>query len=148
MRYPLQWQEFEDNVRFVSDNANFLQFNLVASNLTSHKLFETCDWMVKYSNNINISILSQPEHFSERAVPHADRNVYLDNISKLKKFPVGVHYALSFRNKIAYLIDKYNDNEYDEKLHRELQKEITEQDSHRSLKLKDVDSFLQGWIYK
>lgn len=148
VRYPLGWQEFEDNVKFVSDHANFLQFNLVASNLTSHKLFETCTWMLKYSKNIDISILNKPRHFTERAVPYAERNVYIDNISKLRKFPVGVHYALNFRKKISYLIDKYNDNPYDEELHRSLQYEIAEQDSHRSLKLQDVDSFLQGWIYR
>ncbi len=148
VRYPLKWQEFEDNVKFVSNNANFFQFNLVASNLTSHRLFETCSWMVKYSKNINITILSRPEHFGERAVPYVNRNVYIDNISKLKKFPVGVHYAFNFRNKISYLINKYNDSEYDEKLHRALRQEITEQDSHRSLKLQNVDPFLQGWIYR
>ena len=148
VRYPLRWQEFEDNVKFVSEHADFLQFNLVASNLTSHRLFETSDWMVQYSKNINISILSRPALFSERAVPHADRNVYIDNISKLRNFPVGVHYALNFRKKISYLIDKYNDSAYDEQLHRQLQQEITEQDGHRSLKLLDVDPFLQAWIYR
>ena len=45
MRYPLGWEEFEENVKFVSENANFLQFNLVASNLTVHKLYETCKEM-------------------------------------------------------------------------------------------------------
>ena len=146
VRYPLQWQEFEDNVKFVSENANFLQFNLVASNLTSHKLHETCNWMIKYSNNINISILTRPEHFSERAVPYADRNFYIDNITKLQRFPVGVHYALNFRKKIQYLLDKYNDSVYDEALHRALKNDIIEQDSHRSLQLQDVDPFLYGWI--
>jgi organic radical activating enzyme len=148
VRYPLQWQEFEDNVKFVSENANFLQFNLVASNLTSHKLYETCNWMIKYSNNINISILTRPDHFSEHAVPFADRNAYIDNITKLKNFPVSVHYAMSFRNKIQYLLDKYNEGAYDEQLHRSLQHEIAEQDRHRSLQLQDVDPFLYGWIYR
>ena len=148
VRYPLVWQEFEDNVKFVSENANFLQFTLVASNLTSHKLFETCEWMKKYSNNINLAILTGPNFFTERAIPHAIRDVYIDNISKLQNFPVSVHYAINFRNKIKYLLDKYNNSVYDESLHRSLQHEIAEQDSHRSLQIKDVDPFLYDWIYR
>ena len=80
MRYPLVWDEFEDNVRFVSENANFLQFNLVASNLTSHKLYETCTWMKQFSNAINISILSDPRSMTERAVPLEHRKIYIENI--------------------------------------------------------------------
>lgn len=148
VRYPLQWKQFEDNVKFASEEANFFQFNLVASNLTSHRLFETCSWMQKYSKNINISILDNPSCFSEKAVPHADRNPYIENIKKLQKFPVSVHYALNFRNKIQYLLDKYHDAVYDESLHRTLRQEITEQDSHRTIRLQAVDPFLRDWIYR
>jgi len=148
VRYPLGWNEFEDNVRFVSEHANFLQFNLVASNLTTHKLYETCAWMKQYSNNINIIILDGPESMSELAVPHADRGVYIDSIAKLEKFPVSVYYATNFRSKIQYLLTKYHDAVYDESLHKTLQREISEQDSHRSLQLQDVDTFLYGWIYR
>ena len=148
VRYPLRWKEFEENVKFVSENANFLQFNLVASNLTAHKIFETCTWMKKFSNSINIIILEEPDLFSERAVPYADRDVYIENIEKLQKFPVSVHYALSFRNKIQYLLKRYHNSVYDEGLHKSLQAEIIEQDSHRSLGLQDVDPFLYSWIYR
>jgi organic radical activating enzyme len=146
-RYPLGWGQFEENVKFVSKHANFLQFNLVAYNLTSHKLYETCEWMRKYSNNINLIILDNPNHFTERAVPHADRNVYMDNINRLKNFPVSVHYAMNFRKKIQYLLKKYNDSVYDEELHYSLRQEINEQDSHRSLKLNEVDPFLSAWVH-
>jgi len=148
MRYPLGWKQFEDNVRFASENANFLQFNLVASNLTSHKLFETCSWMNNFANNINISILTNPACFSEKAVPLDVRNVYLQNIAKLEKFPASVYYAMNFRKKIQYLLSKYQDTQYDESLHIKLQAEIKEQDSHRSLQLPDVDPFLQDWIFR
>jgi organic radical activating enzyme len=148
VRYPLQWKEFEENVKFVKEHANFLQFNLVASNITSHKLFETCSWMGTYSKNINLSILENPACFSEKAVPHDIRNSYLENISKLEKFPISVYYALNFRRKIAYLLKKYSDSVYDESLHKELQSEIREQDSHRLLQLPEADPFLQGWIYR
>ena len=147
VRYPLVWDEFEENVRFVSENANFLQFNLVASNLTSHKLYETCTWMKQFSNNINISILTDPESMTERAVPLERRKIYIENIKKLSKFPVSVHYAMNFRKKIQYLLKKYSQVEYDEGLHTQLATEITEQDSHRTLQLKDVDPFLNGWIH-
>jgi len=147
VRYPLEWYEFEKNVDWVSKNANFLQFNLVASNLTTHRLFETCSWMKKYSKNINLSILTDPVCFSECAVPLEIRNEYIDNVTKLLRFPVSVHYALNFRSKIQYLIKKYSESTYEKYLHEKLRFEVTEQDSHRSVKLRDVDSFLYGWIY-
>jgi len=147
VRYPLGWEDFEKNVKFVSENANFLQFNIVASNLTSHQLYETCTWMKQYSRNINISILTSPRSMSERAVPLEHRKKYIENIEKLSKFPVSVHYAMNFRNKIQYLLKKYREEFYDETLHKELINELTEQDSHRTLKLHDVDSFLYRWIY-
>lgn len=147
VRYPLAWSEFEKNVDWVSKNANFLQFNLVASNLTTHHLYETCSWMEQYSKNINFSILTSPKCFSEHAVPMKHRDVYIDNVSKLLKFPVSVHYALNFRSKIQDLIKKYSESTFDEGLNEKLRSEITEQDSHRRLKLRDVDSFLYGWIY-
>jgi len=147
VRYPLGWSEFENNVDWVSKNANFLQFNLVASNLTTHRLSETCSWMKKYSKNINLSILTSPNCFSEHAVPMQSRDVYIDNVTKLLKFPVSVHYALNFRSKIQYLIKKYSESAYKESLHEKCRAEITEQDSHRTLKLRDVDSFLYEWVY-
>lgn len=147
VRYPLGWSEFESNVDWVSKNANFLQFNLVASNLTTHRLFETCMWMKKYSKNINLSILATPKYFSEYAVPLDRRNSYIDNITKLLNFPVSVHYALNFRSKVQYLIKKYSESAYMESLHEECRSEITEQDRHRTLTLRDVDSFLYGWVY-
>ena len=146
MRYPLGWSEFCENVKFVSENANFLQFNLVASNLTVHKLYETCTWMKQYSNHINLSILNSPKVFSEAAVPNIERDVYISSAKKLSKFPVSIYYAARFRNEINYIIKKYSETKYDQGLHHHLADEIAEQDSHRTLKLPDVDAFLHGWI--
>ena len=84
---------------------------------------------------------------TERAVPLERRKIYIENIKKLSKFPVSVYYAMNFRNKIQYLIRKYSESVYDQALHQELIKELTEQDSHRTLKLQDVDGFLYDWIY-
>ena len=148
VRYPLEWNEFEENVKFVSENANFLQFNLVASNLTSHKLYETCTWMKQYSKHINISILSTPVVFSEYSVPLEYRETYINNIKKLLKFPVSVYYASQFRSEINYLINKYSTAKYVKSLHNKLKDEITEQDSHRHLKLIDVDPFLHSWVFQ
>ena len=147
VRYPLGWTEFEENVKFVSENANFLQFNLVAGNLTVHKLYETCTWMKQYSKHINLSILHSPKIFSEEAVPMEHRDVYIDNVKKLLKFPVSVYYAARFRNEVNYLIKKYSEAEYSKSLHSKLRDEISQQDSHRSLPLVEVDSFLHSWIY-
>ena len=85
---------------------------------------------------------------SERSVPIEQRQVYIDNIQKISKFPVSVHYAMNFRNKVKYLIKKYAESPYDNILHQTLTKEINEQDSHRTLKLQDVDAFLYGWIHR
>ena len=148
MRYPLGWEEFVENIKFVSKNANFLQFNLVASNLTVHKLHETVSWMKQYSNHINLSILRKPKVFSESAVPHTQRHVYIESAKKLLKFPVSVYYAARFRNEINLIIKKYSESPYDPDLHKHCREEITEQDSHRTLKLQDVDDFLYDWIYR
>jgi len=146
VRYPLEWKEFEMNVRYASENANFLQFNLVASNLTAHKLYETCEWMKQYSNNINISIIRDPEYFTESAIPHEYRNTYLESLKKLKTFPISVHYALNFRKKIQTLIKKYSETEYNNLLHQQLLTNIKTQDGNRRLQLEKVDSFLNNWI--
>ena len=84
---------------------------------------------------------------SEGAVPTEHRRTYIENIEKLSKFPISAHYAMNFRTKVQYLIKKYSQAEYDESLHKKLTDEITEQDSHRTLHLKDVDPFLNGWIH-
>lgn len=147
IRYPLGWQEFEDNVKFVSENANCLLFNLVASNLNVHKLFEICSWMQKYTFNINLSILRTPEIFSIAAIPPQVREVYLQEVKKLRKFKTSLITATQFKSNIEYMIDQYSTVEYDKTLHVDLKKEIVEQDSHRTLKLQDVDEFLYSWIY-
>lgn len=147
VRYPLSWREFEENVQWASENANFFQFNLVASNLTSHKLFETCTWMKKYSRNINLMILEQPDCFNEGAVPLNQRQVYMANIEKLMKFPVSVHYAGNFRSKVKHLLKKYNTTAFDEKQRVALKQELEVQDTRRTVQLKEVDQFLHDWIY-
>lgn len=147
VRYPLGWSEFQENVEFVSKNVNFLQFNLVASNLTVHRLYETCSWMKNYSKNINLSILSEPEIFSEKSVPISMRKLYIQSLEKIKKFPVNIHYVTQFKTELNYLLKKYSESAYDPVLHDQLRTEIQEQDSHRHLKLGDVDTFLHSWIY-
>ena len=96
----------------------------------------------------NLSILHRPKIFSEYAVPIEQRPVYVENLKKLLAFPVSVYYATRFRNEVKYLIKKYSTSVYVKALHSKLQEEISEQDSHRSLKLKEVDSFLYSWIYR
>ena len=147
VRYPLDWEQFEQNVKFASENANFFQFNLVASNLTTHKIDTTCNWMKIYSKNINLAILQTPKPFSEMSVPVVVRDVYLESLEKIQKFPVGLYHATQFRTQVKYLVKKYSDTKYSKDLHDQLKSEITEQDSHRRLKLRDIDGFLYNWIY-
>lgn len=148
VRYPLGWQEFEENVKYVSENANFLQFNLVANNLTSHKIDRTCGWMQQYSDNINLSVLYSPKVFSEVAIPPEVRRTYLDSIEKIQKFKVSIQYAGRFRSEANDLLKKYKNATYDKTVHEALRREIEEQDSHRTMQLKDVDPFLHSWIFK
>lgn len=146
VRYPLWFSEFEQNVKWVSENANYLQFHLVASNLTAHKLHETCTWMTQYSKNIQLSALDSPQIFSEYAVPSEHREIYVNEIKKLLKFPVSITSAVGFRSEIQHLIKRYSTAQYDRSLHKKLQAELLQQDSHRSLKLNEVDPFLSHWI--
>ena len=148
VRYPLGWEEFEENVEFVSKNANFLQFNIVASNLTVHKIHETCDWMSKYTKNIDISPLFHPKIFSEISVPMSSRQPYIDSLEKIKAFLPSIRYVTRFRSEVKAMIERYSRDNYDETAHRELLKEVKEQDSHRNVKLEDVDKFLHSWIYQ
>lgn len=148
VRYPLDWKVFEENVAFASENAPFFQFTLVACNLTIHKMHDTCTWMSKYSRNININMLVNPEQYSEKAIPMSIRSTYVDSLKSLLKFKVGVYYASRFRSAVFDLIKRYSTNPYEQEMHKKLLDDITEQDSHRTLRLQDVDDFLYSWIYK
>ena len=102
--------------------------------------------MKNYSNNIDITVLDKPTHFSEKAVPYNYRNIYLENLQKCLKFPINVFMASQYRTRIQYLIKKYKAENYDKALRMQLKAEIIEQDSHRSLQLAKVDPFLADWI--
>ena len=148
VRYPLGWDQFEENVKFASTHANFFTFNMVCSNLTVHKIFETCSWMKQYSKNISLEILDKPEIFSEASVPMHERQKYILELKKLRKFPIGMYSAGKFRSNINYLIQRYTKTKYNKQLHQKLKAEIAEQDSHRSINLKQTDAFLYNWIYE
>ena len=146
VRYPLEWTKFEKNVKFVSENANFVLFNLVPSNLTVHSIDKTVQWMNQYSNNISLSVV-EGALWEHRAVPTRYRSTYIESLRKLEKFAVGAWYAHQFRLNLRSLIKKYQKNDYDPALHLKLKNEIKEQDSHRTMKIKDVDRFLDSWIF-
>jgi hypothetical protein len=147
VRYPLEWKQFEENVKFVNEHANFTMFNLVPSNLTVHEIDKTVGWMSQYTNNISLTVVGG-DHWTHRAVPHQYRQKYIDSLEKLKKFPVGVWLAHTFRLNHDALIKKYQNNDYDIILHKKLKKEIEEQDSHRTKQLKQIDKFLYSWIFE
>lgn len=147
VRYPLQWKAFEQNVKFVREHANFFMFNLVASNLTVHELHKTVSWMNYYTNNISLHMVGG-DHWTHRAVPMPVRERYIDSIEKLEKFSVGVWFAHKFRLNLAALKKKYQTDNYDPILRQKLKDEIKEQDSHRNVQLKQVDSFLHSWIFE
>lgn len=148
VRYPIGWEEFEENVKFVSKNVNFLQFNLVASNLTVHRIDKTCEWMKQYSKHINLTALHRPKIFSEYSVPMSHRQRYIDALKNIEKFPVSIYFASSFRSQVKLLLKKYAESGYLKPLHNELRAEISEQDSHRSIDLHSVDRFLHEWVYE
>ena len=146
VRYPIDWKMFEENVQFVMDNVNHLQFGLVASNLTAHKIYETTKWMQKYSKKINVTIVNSPIYFTEKAVPMYKRKHYIDNLKKCLKLPMSVDMAVTYRKQIQHLIKNYTDDNYQASVHTQLKSEIIEQDSHRNLQLAEVDPFLADWI--
>ena len=112
------------------------------------KIFETCSWMKQYSKNISLEILDKPEIFSEASVPMHERQKYILELKKLRKFPIGMYSAGKFRSNINYLIQRYTKTKYNKQLHKTLKAEIAEQDSHRSINLKQTDAFLYNWIYE
>ena len=146
VRYPLVWKQFEENVKFVSERANFTMFNLVPSNLTVHSIDRTVTWMNQYSNNISLTVVGG-DHWEHRAVPMEYRSRYTESLKKLIKFPIGVWAAHKFRLNLDSLINKYESDNYNPELHLKLKNEIQEQDSHRTAQLKDVDPFLYSWIF-
>ena len=147
VRYPLEWSQFEENVKFVRDNANFTMFNLVASNLTVHSIDKAIKWMNQYSNHISLTVVDG-DIWQHSAVPLKFREVYVQSLEKIVNFPISNWSSHKFRLNCKSLIEKYRSKEYDINLHKKLQQEITEQDSHRKSKLKTVDSFLDSWIYE
>jgi len=147
VRYPLKWKQFEQNVKFVSERANFTMFNLVPSNLTVHEIDKTVSWMNVYTNNISLTVISG-DHWTHRAVPMQARQAYVHSLEKLKKYQVSEWLAHKFRLNLEALIRKYQMNNYDPFLHKKLKKEIKEQDSHRTMQLKQVDPFLYSWIFE
>jgi len=146
LRYPLDWAQFETNVRFVSENSNFTMFNLVPSNLSLHTIDRTVEWMSQYSNNISITTL-HGEIWEYCSVPLEFRKKYITSLEKLKKFPVSNWLAHKFRLNLNSLISKYSSNYYDQRMHTKLRQEIQEQDSRRTTQLREVDPFLYTWIF-
>jgi organic radical activating enzyme len=146
VRYPLEWKQFEENIKFVSENSNFIMFNLVPSNLTVHTIDKTVMWMSSYTNNISLSVV-EGDHWTHRAVPLEHRQVYINSLEKLKNFKISNWFAHKFRLNLDSLINKYSSDNYDPVLHTKLREEIAEQDSHRTTQLKDVDPFLHSWIF-
>ena len=146
VRYPLEWNQFEENVRFISERANFTMFNLVPSNLTVHSIDRTVEWMAKYTDNISLTVVGG-NHWEHRAVPLEHRSPYVESLKKLLKFPISNWLAHKFRLNLDSLINKYEFGDYEPSLHTKLHAEIAEQDSHRTTKLRDVDPFLYSWIF-
>lgn len=148
VRYPLEWKKFEQNVEWVSQNVNYLMFNLVASNITIHKIHETCGWMTRFTKAINLSILRGPEIFTIKAIPQHVRQTYISSVEQIRKHPINADFAARFRSEVKMILQHLNEDRHEPMLTKALKEELTEQDSHRHTKLADVDAFLHSWIYE
>lgn len=146
VRYPLEWNKFEENINFCRNNNISIMFNLVASNITVHDIKNTVEWMSQYTNSISLSPVIG-DIWTHAAVPIDQRQRYIDNLTKLKKFHVDNYHAHQFRLNVESLIKKYSEDNYNKNLHEMLKNEIKLQDMHRTLQLKDVDIFLNSWIF-
>ena len=146
VRYPLEWNKFEENIKFCQNNNISIMFNLVASNLTVHDIYRTIEWMNQYTNSISLSPVFG-DIWTHVAVPTNQRQRYIDNLIKLKKFQIENWHAHQFRLNVESLIKKYSEDNYDKNVHEMLKKAIKSQDMHRTLQLKDVDTFLNSWIF-
>jgi len=147
VRYPLQWKQFEENVKFVSEHANFTMFNLVPTNITVHEIDKTVEWMSQYTNNISLTVV-EGDIWTHKSVPKQYRKKYIASLKKLKKFSIGETLKDKFKLNLHALIKKYESNNYSQTLHKILIYKIKEQDSHRTVQLKQVDTFLYNRIFK
>jgi len=145
VRFPLNWQQFEENVKFCKDNSNHIMFNLVASNIVTHTIYKTVEWMSQYTKDINISHV-RGDMWTHITVPMSERQNYIDNLTLLKNYTIAPHRAGSFKLIIDSLIKKYSEDNYNKNTHKLLKLEIESQDFHRYKQLKDVDGFLNSWI--
>lgn len=146
VRYPLGWTQFEENVKFVSEHANFVKFHLVPSNLVLHKINETVEWMRQFTDVIHLNQIVGNE-WTHLPVPYSHRTTYLEALNKVTKIKISPWEASDFRTTIKSYVEKYKQDNYDPSIHRILAKEIAEQDSHRTTQLQDVDPFLYSWIF-
>ena len=146
VRYPLGWKQFQENVKFVSENANHMHFNLVPSNLVLHKINETTEWMQQFTKNIHLNQIVG-DIWTHLPVPYSHREPYLEALNKITKLKISPSYAPSFRTTVKSYIEKYKQKNHNVVLQETLAKEIAEQDSHRTAQLKDVDPFLYSWIF-
>jgi len=146
VRYPLEWNKFEENINFCRNNGISIMFNLVASNITVHDIKNTVEWMSQYTRSISLSPVVG-NIWTHAAVPMEQRQRYIDNLIKIKKFNIDNYKAHQFRLNVESLIKKYSEDNYDKNLHEMLKNEIKSQDMHRTLRLEDVDVFLNTWIF-
>lgn len=146
VRYPLDWKKFMENLDYVKNFANFFVFNVVLSNITTHKLDTTIKWMLGYTKNITLSYVIG-EKWNYKSVPLDVRSFYIKSLSNCIDAKVSPWTAYNFRSNTSSLCENFKKNNYDPKLHQSLKQEIIEQDLHRTTQLKDVDPFLHSWIF-
>ena len=147
MRFPLGWKNFEENVKFCVENANFVMFNLVATNLNTHKIHDTVMWMTNYSNAISV-LNVDGDIWTHKAVPHKFRSSYIKQLEKCLSIRMNNIFGLKFRKSIQSLLKKYSSHDHDETLLGDLRNELKQQDGKRGIEIEHVDSFISEWVNK
>lgn len=147
MRFPLVWKTFEENVRFCKENANFVMFNLVATNINTHRIHDTVEWMKKYSNAISI-LNVDGEIWTHKAVPHTHRHAYIQQLERCLNIKMNNVFGYKFKKSIQSLLHKYSSQDHDEVLQKALASELDTQDKKRGLSVGNVDPFLNEWVNK
>ena len=146
LRYPLDWNNFEKNVQFVTEHASYSSFHLVANCLNLHKIDSTTKWMNNYAD-VSIKLLTDPKYFQLTAIPYDARQTYIDAITGALGIKINPYMAYRNKRHLRQCINILQSQNYDLALHQSLLENIKKQDSYRHISLEKADAFLHNWVY-
>lgn len=111
IRWPLNWQKFEDNCKIVSENDIPIMFNTVMCNLNYFDLDQLLDWMQQYNPvSIGMSSCINPKELNLDILKMNDRHMFIEITKKLLQHPVVKNSVLVQKFLLSQIdnVDVYN----------------------------------------